>query len=103
MKAVLVYADGRREQTDVGGGVYIVQPKLVGGRWWERRFEAQDDLVDGCLAYREVSFEDKTEEHEGSARLIERWRVEAKQRHDSSLRTRAARLLEKLAAKIEGL
>ena len=55
MKGYLVWKDGRREETSFVGAQRIYMPVLdEDGRVGEVVFEADPEVVDGCITYREV-------------------------------------------------
>lgn len=103
MKYYLQFSNGCRIETMCGGGMFALSTKRVGDRVFETRFEALPEVVDDCIVYAERETKDVTDEYAASAKRIAEWQEQARQRHDAALRTRAARLLQRLAAMIEGV
>lgn len=72
MKYALVWNDGRREPTSVGGGNRIIKPVESNGRWTETTFHVSHE-EDGVWLYVEGETVDTTERmHEAARRNRER-------------------------------
>jgi hypothetical protein len=62
LKAYLLHKDGRRVERVFEGAQRIHVPKAhEDGTYTETIFEADPDIVDGCVVYREAETKDVTE------------------------------------------
>jgi hypothetical protein len=70
MKGYLLFKDGHREPMEdrYVGCLNYIRPRNENGRILETTFTAEDDVVDGCIVYREGETVDKTEAYNEAAR-----------------------------------